>query len=178
MNSIELKRSGVAVMPVAVATLSDTTGEASSLGGVSMRTLQFLVDTGATRTTIPKKTLKDRLGFTEEWIQRNKVLMSEKDRPILADKTRADAYKIPITRINISGHEIQHDDYILTSDTVEFNLLLGLDILSYFKFTFDFDAKDAYARHGRMFYEFRESRKAFFVKLEEPFAYQLGESQD
>jgi len=177
MNSVELKRSGVAIIPVAVATLAAAADDTfTALGGSTMRTLYFLVDTGATRTTIPKRILKDRLGFSEEWIQGNKILISERDRPILADKTRADAYKIPITRINISGHEIKHNDYILTSDTVEFNLLLGLDILSYFKFTFDFDAKDAGARYGRMFYEFRESRRALFTKLDEPFAYQLGDS--
>jgi len=55
--------------------------------------------------------------------------------------------------------------------------LLGLDILSYFKFTYDFDAIDDSAKYGRMFYEFRDARRTEYTNPGVPFAYHLGNSQ-
>ena len=92
----------------------------------------------------------------------------------MANGERADVYKIPITRINIEGHEIQHD-YVLSSDNINLGLLLGLDILQYFNFSFDFDAVDDVAEYGRMFFKFRDSRRVDFTKLGKPFAHKLTE---
>ena len=164
MNSIPLRRSGIALMPVNLATAD----------GAEMKTIPFIVDTGATMTTINKEWLLADLGYTEAWIQQNKILLPEEKKPKMANGKRADVYKIPITRINIGGYEIQHNDCILSSDTVQISFLLGLDILRYFKFSFDFDTTEG-APHGRMYYAFRESCVTPFTKLGEPFAYQLNE---
>jgi len=164
MNSIPLYGSGAAILPVDIA----------SFNGVSMSKLWFLVDTGATATTIPKTTLIDEIGYTDEWIQKNKIVLPENEKPKMANGKRANVYKIPITRMTIATYEIQHD-YVLTSDSVNLSFLLGLDILSYFKFCFDFDAVDSDAGYGRMFYEFRKSRMKNFAKLGEPFAHRFNE---
>ena len=166
MNSTALYRSGAAYVPVGIATLD----------GMHMPKLLFLVDTGATKTTIPKATLVKHLGYTDAWIQRNKVIVPYNEKPIMANGKRADVYRVPLTRINIGGHEIQHDNCILSSDTISLSFLLGLDILSYFKFYFDFDAIDNNAKYGRMFYEFRGSCRTDYTELGKPFAYQLEDS--
>jgi len=142
------------------------------LGGREMATHTFLLDTGATRTTIPKYFLLDSLGYTEEYIQANRVLLPEKSQPLMANGERADVYRIPITRLNIGGHEIQHD-YVLSSDKVGLSFLLGLDLLSYFKFIFDFDAISEYTPHGSVFLEFRKARRQDFSKMGGAFAHEL-----
>jgi len=166
MKFIPLQPNGAAVIYVAIAVQN----------GTIMPQRRFLVDTGATRTTIPKKLLIDTFEYTEDYIQKNKIQLSEKEKPLMADGKRADVYMVKAPRINIGGHEIQ-PDYILTSDTItSLNLLLGLDILRNFKFTYDFDAIDDDAPHGRMFYEFRESCITPFIKLGESFAYKISDS--
>ena len=116
MKSIPLINSGAAYIFVGMAAYND----------VDMPTFRFLVDTGATRTTMPKNILKDMLGYSEDYIQSNKVVLPEKDKPYLADGNRADVYRIPAPRVNISGHELQLG-FILTSDTIStLHFLLGL----------------------------------------------------
>jgi hypothetical protein len=138
---------------------------------------KFLVDTGSTGTTIPKDFLVSMLGYTDEYIQSNKLLLPDDGKPLMADGNKADLYKLKSPRLNISGHELQLD-YILTSDTIKtLNFILGLDVLRYFKFTYDFDAIDDDAPHGRMYYEFRESCITPYTKLSEPFAYKLGDTE-
>jgi len=107
MKSVPLFHSGAAYIFIGMA----------ARNGVDMPTLRFLVDTGATRTTIPKSILIDTLGYTDGFIQKNKVLLHDKDKPSLADGKKADVYKISAPRINIGGHELQ-PDYILTSTGV------------------------------------------------------------
>jgi len=165
MNSIALLHNGVSKITIAMA----------ALDGITMPQRKFLVDTGATRTTIPKNILINELKYTEEFIKDNKKLLPENEKPLMADGQRADVYQVKAPRINIGGHEMQ-PDYILTSDTItSLTLLLGLDIMRYFKFTYDFDAIDEYAPHGRMFYEFRNSCLKPFEKLGDSFAYNLNE---
>ena len=168
MISIPLQQTGAANLYVAL----------TAFDGISMHQRRFLVDTGATRTTIPKSVLIKELNYTEEYISLNKLHLPEYKKPKMADGKTVDVYGIKAPRINISGHEIQ-SDYFLTSDTVEtLTLLLGLDVLRYFKFTFDFDAIDDFAPHGRMFYEFRPSRFEPYTKLGEPFAHKFSNSQE
>jgi len=146
MNSIALMRTGIANISIGMATLD----------GIEMPMVKFLADTGATRTTIPKKVLVDELGYTDEYIQNNKVLLSDADKPTMANGSKADVYKVKAPRINIGGHELQ-PDYFLTSDTISsLNLLLGLDILRFFRFTYDFDAIDENALSGSKPYACRE----------------------
>ena len=167
MKSVPLSRSGAAYISIGIA----------AHNGVEMPTLKFLVDTGATRTTIPKDALLSELGYTDEYIKSNMVTLPDSGKPFLADGKRADVYKVKAPRVNIGGHELQ-PDYILTSDAItSLNLLLGLDVLRYFKFTFDFDAKDEDAPYGRMFYEFRANCFEPFTKLGDPFAFSLSSSE-
>jgi len=165
MNSIRLVRSSAAIISIGVA----------AIDGISMSRLEFLVDTGATHTTIPKSTLQESLGYTNDYIQANKIFLPENERPIMANGERADVYKVPITRMTIGEYEIQHD-FILSSDTVNLSFLLGLDILRYFKFTFDFDATDEDAPYGKMFYSLRETMRTSYKKLGESFAHRLSQS--
>jgi hypothetical protein len=179
MNFVALSRSGVAQIFVGVATLrdseSDLNAEEKLRGGVVMKRLGFIWDTGATQTTIAKKTLMGELGYTEEYIAKSKVLLPDNEKPLLADGTKADLYKIPATRMNIGDYELELD-YILTSDTINnLNSLLGMSALQYFKFTYDFDAINEEAEYGRLFYELRSSRIKPYSKMGEPFAYRLGE---
>ncbi|MCL2015511.1 MAG: retroviral-like aspartic protease family protein, partial [Defluviitaleaceae bacterium] len=76
------------------------------LDGRKMATTPFLLDTGATWTSLPKKFLLDNLGYTEDYIQAHRILLPKESQPKMANGERADVYKIPITRINIGGHEI------------------------------------------------------------------------
>jgi hypothetical protein len=141
-----------------------------------MPKLPFLWDTGATRTTIPKQCLIDDLGYTEAYIAKNRIVIPDSEKPTLADGTKADVYKLPATRMNIGGYELQ-PEFVLTSDTIKnLSLLLGMDVLQYFRFTYDFDAVDLDAPHGRLFYELRSSRVRPYTKLGEPFAYQFDAS--
>ena len=166
MKSIPLLKTGVANIFISMAMLD----------GLEMPVLKFLVDTGATRTTIPKETLVEELGYTEDYIQNSKVFLSDDEKPTMANGSKADVYKVKAQRMNIGGHEIQ-PEYILTSDTItSLSLLLGLDILRNFKFIYDFDAIDDDAPHGRMFYEFREACITPFTKLGESFAYKISDS--
>jgi hypothetical protein len=169
----------VALISIGVATLHGNEKppgiDEKAIGGAAMPALQFVWDTGSTQTTIPIKTLVDDLGYTDEYIMKNKILLSENEKPLLADGTRADMYKLPATRMNIGDYEIQ-TDYILTSDTIKnLSLLLGMNVLQHFKFTFDFDAIDEEAEYGRLFYELRSSRIKPYTKMGEPFAYRLGD---
>ena len=167
MKSIALLHNGVANITIAMV----------ALDGITMPQRKFLIDTGATRTTIPKTILVKELGYTEDYIKNNKTLLPDMEKPLMADGKRANVYRVKAPRINIGGHELQLDS-ILTSDSItSLNLLLGLDVLRYFNFSFNFDAIDDDAPHGRMFYEFRESCIAPFTKLGEPFAYKLGNSE-
>jgi predicted aspartyl protease len=180
MNSVALSRAGLAYVSVNVASLrineSDLNSDEKLRRGAEMAQFQFLCDTGATRTTILKQRLIDKLGYTEEYIADNKIILPDNEKLTLADGTMADIYKLPATRMTIGDYELQ-PEYIFTSDTIKnLRLLLGMDILRYFKFTFDFDAVDEGAPHGRMFYELRDSRVKPYTEMGEPFAYRLSES--
>jgi predicted aspartyl protease len=178
MKSTTLLHSGVAYIAVAIATLrveeKALDADEKLSRGVDMRKLQFLWDTGATQTTILKQTLVDELGYTDEYIAKNRIVLPDNEKPTLADGTKADVYKLPATRMNIGGYEIQ-PKYIYTSDTVKsLRLLLGMDILQHFRFTYDFDAVDTKAPYGKLFYILRDSRLKPYTAMGEPFAYQLS----
>ena len=162
MKAVGLRRSGVAFIPVNLATFD----------GRNMFVRNFLVDTGATETTIPKSFLMEQLGYTAEYIEENKVMIPQENQPTMANGDKADVYKLPITRINIGEHEIKHE-YILSSDNTNFSFLLGLDILKYFRFIFDFDAITEDFLYGQMLYEFRKSQQVDYRSLDEKFAHKI-----
>ena len=165
MSYVELKESGAAYVPVNIA----------HVNGRKMPAFDFMVDTGATRTMIPQYALMDYLGFTEDYILKNRQIVPPKNSPKMANGEPMNVYRIPITRINIFEHEIQHN-YVLSSDTANVSYLLGLDILKYFNFAFNFDAISDDAPFGKMFLEFRKSRQQDFSNLGDSFAYRLDEN--
>jgi len=56
---------------------------------------RFLVDTGATRTTIPKTVLINALSYTEEDIERNRIFLPEDKKPkIFVDMYRFADYSV------------------------------------------------------------------------------------
>ena len=141
MRYIHLKENGAGYTNVFVAPLS----------GKIMEKTPFLLDPGATRTTI-NKTLLTGLGYTDEWLQKNKILLAEEEKPFLADGSRLDAYGVPAMRLTIAEHEIFHDGYFLTSDNApKLSFLLGVDILSYFDISFKYS-------EWRVYYEFRKDK--------------------
>jgi hypothetical protein len=141
MKHVKLKENGAGYEDVFVAPLS---------GKIMVRT-PFLLDPGATRTTI-NKTLLTTLGYGEEWLQKNKIVLTEEEKPFLADGSRLDAYGVPSMRLTIAEHEIFHDGYFLTSDNApKLSFLLGVDILSYFDINFKYS-------EWRVYYEFRKDR--------------------
>ena len=110
------------------------------------------------------------LGYTDEWIWQNKIILSPDEQPILADGSRLNAYGIPAMRLTIGGHEILHDSYFLTSDVAPtLGFLLGSDILSYFDIFFKYS-------EWRTYYEFRKDRILIPKEGGRPFAYQSQES--
>jgi hypothetical protein len=66
MKPVELKENGAAYEYIYVA----------PFGGKTMRKFPFLLDPGATRTTI-NKSLLTKLGYTNDWILQNKILTSD-----------------------------------------------------------------------------------------------------
>jgi len=56
----------------------------ADLEGKDMHGFMFLVDTGAIRTTIPKKHLMEILGYSEEYIQSNKIVLTQNQIPTKA----------------------------------------------------------------------------------------------
>ena len=140
----------------------------SSLDGKRMVELPFLIDTGATRTSINKLFLVKRLGYTDDWLSKNRIEIPKEKWPIIANGEKIEVYGIPAIRLNIDGHEIfrrGHDEYFLTSDVApKLSFLLGTDILSYFDIFFMYS-------EGRVYYEFRQDRLNLQEKPGDSFAY-------
>jgi len=154
MRYVDLSPNGAAYIPIYLA---------SSDGKTMVKTM-FLLDTGATRTTINFKMLS-KLGYTKEWVEENKIILSESEKPMLADGRKLNAYGIPAIRMSISGHEVFHNDYFITSDEApNLGFLLGADILSYFDIFFKYS-------EWRAYFEFREDRIKRPSKPGDSFAY-------
>ena len=111
-----------------------------------------------------------QLGYTEDWLQKNKIVLPKNKWPVMANGESLEVYGVPAMRLLIDGHEIYRqskDEYFLSSDVApKLSFLLGTDILSYFDINFKYS-------ENRVYYEFRQDR----IKLqEEPgdsFAYEV-----
>ena len=140
----------------------------STLDGFRMIELPFLLDTGATRTSINKSFLVKRLGYTDNWLQANRIVIPEDKWPVIANGEKLEVYGIPAMRLVIDGHEIfrgEHDGYFLTSDVApKLSFLLGTDILSYFDIFFKYS-------ESRVYYEFRQDRVSLQEKPGDSYAY-------
>ena len=140
----------------------------SSFDNKHMIELPFLLDTGATRTCINKFILIKKLGYTEDWINKNKIVFPKEKWPVMANGESLEVYGIPAIKLLIDGHEIYRnnkDEYFLTSDVApKLSFLLGTDVLSYFDMIFKYSEKKVY-------YEFRQDRIKLQEKPGDSFAY-------
>ena len=162
MNFVKLQPNGVARVSV----------YAAKLDNKGMQDISFLIDTGATRTTLNKSILLDFMGYTEEWLQKNRIVLAENLKPKLADGRTLNAYGIPAMELTIGAHVIRHNDYFLTADDAPgLGFLLGTDILSYFDLFFKFS-------EIRMYYEFRKDRVKHQINPGDSFAYGLNSDKE
>jgi len=97
----------------------------------------YMVDTGATCTTIGRKQLHC-LGYDDNWIKTTGEKLPERECPILADRRRAtDCYKIKLPEVSIEGIEGGNWEF-MTSFSTEFTLLFGTDSMRFFNWSFDY----------------------------------------
>jgi len=100
--------------------------------------VQFKVDTGADLTTITKKEL-NVLGYTADWIKAN-TIKEEKRTISSAGGRNQHAYYVQIPISNLFGKDFKNwPFYIRIEDDRDFPNLLGLNVLTYFKFAFQYD---------------------------------------
>ena len=112
--------------------------------------------------------LLHKLGYDGTWIDANKISLSEKQKPVLADGRRLDAFGVPPMRLTIDEYEILHDSYFISAHNApNLSFLLGADILSYFDITFKYS-------EWKVYYEFRKDRVKQTLNVGEPFAHSVG----
>jgi hypothetical protein len=100
--------------------------------------IQFKVDSGADLTTVSKKELV-LLGYSYEWIEKN-IQTDLKHTLSRAGGKPQPAYYIQITASNILGRELVNwPFYIRKERHLDFPNLLGINILTYFNFSFNYE---------------------------------------
>ena len=115
-----------------------------------LKKLQFTVDTGATVSVIPLNILEDSLGYHKAWISANK---SGKRVPKSAQKREIQLVRLPPVLTKLGGMFAPEPTYFYTSLDEDLSVLLGMDILSRFTFTFNPAAVDKGAKFGKFFIE-------------------------
>jgi predicted aspartyl protease len=106
---------------------------------ITMRYVQFMVDTGADFTTISKSDLLD-LGYDKDWIRQNTIALDEKDKPKIATGEKVDAGYVQLPLINVLGYEGKNWAFqIVIDENKDFENLLGRDLLTGFNYTFNND---------------------------------------
>lgn len=106
------------------------------INGVTMRALNFKLDTGADFSTISKVELID-LGYNMPWIKDNLKVDGEAST---ADGRKVEIGIVQVPLINILGYEAKNWPFrILPNDGEDFRNLLGRDLLVGFNFAIDND---------------------------------------
>ena len=109
------------------------------LGSMRLEGVRFKLDTGADLTTISKKDL-GALGYGAKWISKNAFEDYTHTLTSAGGKSMA-AYYVLIPVSNLFGKDFRNwPFYILMEDDRDFPNLLGINVLSYFNFTFNYDA--------------------------------------
>ena len=101
--------------------------------------LEYKVDSGANRSTINIEAVK-RLGYSVEWIKENGVLLEGNERPLVANNKPIDGcYIITVPEVIIGGQygKLWRPMVYINND-YQFRLLLGVDIMQYFNWEFDY----------------------------------------
>lgn len=106
--------------------------------GITLELVSFKVDTGSDITTISKEWLQ-LLGYSQNWIATNAV--EDKGRTISrAGGKDEPAWYITIPIANFAERDMKNwPFYVRIEEGRDFPNLLGLDVLSNFNFTFDYD---------------------------------------
>ena len=127
-NRITLTTEGRAMIPFAM----------KPKNGIILEFVDFKLDTDADLTTISKKDL-GILGYDVTWIKVNAV-QDIKRTLSSAGGGKVPAYFVTIPVSNLFGKDFkQWPFYIRIEDDRDFPSLLGINILSYFNFTFNYD---------------------------------------
>ncbi|MCL1997189.1 MAG: retroviral-like aspartic protease family protein [Turicibacter sp.] len=96
------------------------------------------LDTGADVTTISKTTL-NRLGYDNDWIAAN-IINDPKRTMKSAGVQKKPAYYVILPAVNILGRDLVNWPlHILPQSEQDYPNLLGIDILQYFNFSFDYE---------------------------------------
>ncbi|MCL2016385.1 MAG: retroviral-like aspartic protease family protein [Defluviitaleaceae bacterium] len=108
------------------------------LNKVILESIDFKLDTGADVTTIDKATL-NKLGYSNNWIASNTVKSTDLTLQSAGVK-RKPAYYIILPTINILGRDFTNWPlHILPTADENYPNLLGIDILQYFNFKFNYE---------------------------------------
>jgi len=105
------------------------------LNDVTMLERSFLLDTGASATTMSLDGLT-RLGYTKEWVQENGV----PQRPYeTASKVKiGGCYKIRLPQVTVGNH-VCLNFHMITSLESDLNDLLGINFIRYNNWIFDYE---------------------------------------
>lgn len=105
---------------------------------LTMRSIDYKVDSGANRTTISAMELL-KLGFDEDWIKSSGRLLSGNARPTLASGLPVDGcYLITLPEIRIVDW-VGYNWPFMTSLSLPFRFLLGTDSMQFFNWNFDYE---------------------------------------
>ena len=108
-------------------------------GKERLTAVEYKLDTGADLTTVSKETLSAVLGYTKEWIAEHTVQDMTRTVSRAGGKAEPACYVV-IPTSNILGRELSNwPFYIRAEEDNDFPNLLGINILSYFNFSFSYD---------------------------------------
>jgi len=127
MEIVELDRKGLAYIPIFVIPKEK----------LIYRRILFKLDTGAGITTISKVVLNS-LGYNDDWIKNNIVVGPIKEVSS-AGRDYEPAHCVVLPSSTLFGKTLKNwPFYIRPEDDRDYRNLLGVDILSYFDFTFSY----------------------------------------
>ncbi|MCL1987023.1 MAG: retroviral-like aspartic protease family protein [Firmicutes bacterium] len=125
-NPIPISPEGRGILEVSLKPLQD----------VTLMPIEFKLDTGADVTTISKSTLND-LGYSNDWIATNAVKSTKMTLESAGFEKKPSCYVVMPT-VNVHGKDFTNWWLYILPDKLDYPNLLGLDILRYFNFAFDY----------------------------------------
>ena len=104
------------------------------LNDVTMEDYKFLIDTGASATTISLDSLT-RLGYTKEWVEQNGI--PQRPYKTASKVDIGGCYKIRLPQVTIGNH-VCLNFHMITSLESDLNELLGINFIRYSNWIFDY----------------------------------------
>ena len=103
---------------------------------ISLSRIDFRLDSGADITTIRKSDL-NRLGYSMEWIDKNKK-EAENIKVRMADSTERNGVYVEIPLVSFMEKDFHNFKiFIVPGDNLDYSNLLGLDVSTEFTYTTD-----------------------------------------